>query len=185
MLETYRHTLLWVLDNPGLTLVVLLLTIVLNVVLIVKIPKGFFPQQDTGAIVGGVQGPQDSSFPADGQFDPAAGQRDQKRSRRRQCKRLHWRQRGHQYGDLSTSLSKPLDVRKSGCSADHQPTTTEVKPFARGFGFLAGISRPAHWRPIEQRTLSIHHSVRQRSGSVEMGAYPLARDEKASWAAGC
>ena len=64
MLETYRHTLLWVLDNPGLTLVVLLLTIVLNVVLIVTIPKGFFPQQDTGAIVGGVQGPQDSSFPA-------------------------------------------------------------------------------------------------------------------------
>ena len=64
MLDTYRHTLLWVLDNPGLTLVVLLLTIALNVVLIVKIPKGFFPQQDTGAIVGGVQGPQDSSFPA-------------------------------------------------------------------------------------------------------------------------
>src|SRR5580692_10708684 len=64
MLETYRHTLLWVLDNSGLTLTVLFLTIVLNVVLIVKIPKGFFPQQDTGAIVGGVQGPQDSSFPA-------------------------------------------------------------------------------------------------------------------------
>ncbi len=42
---------------------VLLLTIALNVVLIVKIPKGFFPQQDTGAIVGGVQGPQDASFP--------------------------------------------------------------------------------------------------------------------------
>jgi multidrug efflux pump len=42
----------------------LLLTIALNVVLIYKIPKGFFPQQDTGAIVGGVQGPQDSSFPA-------------------------------------------------------------------------------------------------------------------------
>jgi multidrug efflux pump len=64
MLETYRHTLLWVLDNSGLTLTVLFLTVVLNVVLIVKIPKGFFPQQDTGAIVGGVQGPQDSSFPA-------------------------------------------------------------------------------------------------------------------------
>jgi multidrug efflux pump len=64
MLETYRRTLLWALDNSGLMLVVLLLTILLNVVLIVKIPKGFFPQQDTGAIVGGVQGPQDSSFPA-------------------------------------------------------------------------------------------------------------------------
>ena len=64
MLETYRRTLLWALDNSGLMLVVLLLTIALNVVLIIKIPKGFFPQQDTGALVGGVQGPQDSSFPA-------------------------------------------------------------------------------------------------------------------------
>ncbi len=62
MLTTYRHSLLWVLDNPVLTLVVLLLTIALNVAVIVKIPKGFFPQQDTGAIVGGVQGPQDASF---------------------------------------------------------------------------------------------------------------------------
>lgn len=62
ILATYRHSLLWVLDNPGLTLVVLLLTIALNVAVIIKIPKGFFPQQDTGAIVGGVQGPQDASF---------------------------------------------------------------------------------------------------------------------------
>lgn len=64
MLETYRRTLIWALDNSALMLVVLLLTIALNVVLIYRIPKGFFPQQDTGAIVGGVQGPQDSSFPA-------------------------------------------------------------------------------------------------------------------------
>ena len=27
-----------------------------------KIPKGFFPQQDTGAMMGGMQGPQDTSF---------------------------------------------------------------------------------------------------------------------------
>jgi multidrug efflux pump len=63
MLETYRRSLLWVLDNSGLTLAVLLLTIALNVAVIYKIPKGFFPQQDTGAIVGGLQGPQDASFP--------------------------------------------------------------------------------------------------------------------------
>ena len=62
MLATYRHSLLWVLDNPGLTLVVLLLVIALNVVVAIKIPKGFFPQQDTGAILGGLQGPQDASF---------------------------------------------------------------------------------------------------------------------------
>ncbi|MGA9550792.1 MAG: efflux RND transporter permease subunit, partial [Candidatus Sulfotelmatobacter sp.] len=64
MLETYRRTLLWALDNSTLMLVILLVTIALNVVLIIRIPKGFFPQQDTGAIVGAVQGPQDSSFPA-------------------------------------------------------------------------------------------------------------------------
>src|SRR5271168_1400525 len=63
MLNIYRHSLSWVLDNSGLMLVVLLLTIALNVVLVIKIPKGFFPQQDTGALVGGVQGPQDASFP--------------------------------------------------------------------------------------------------------------------------
>ena len=62
MLATYRHSLTWVLDNPFLTLIVLLLVIALNVVLIVQIPKGFFPQQDTGALIGGVQGPQDASF---------------------------------------------------------------------------------------------------------------------------
>jgi multidrug efflux pump len=64
VLSLYRSSLHWVLDNPTLTLVVLFLTIALNAVLIVKIPKGFFPEEDTGAIAGGVQGSQDSSFPA-------------------------------------------------------------------------------------------------------------------------
>jgi multidrug efflux pump len=63
ILERYRRSLRWVLDNPGLVLTVLILVIALNVVLIMRVPKGFFPQQDTGAIVGGVQGPQDASFP--------------------------------------------------------------------------------------------------------------------------
>ena len=63
MLSIYRTSLQWALENSALMLIILALTIALNVVLIIKIPKGFFPQQDTGAIVGGVQGPQDTSFP--------------------------------------------------------------------------------------------------------------------------
>ncbi len=63
MLRGYRHSLEWVLQNPALVLVVLIMVVALNVVFIIKIPKGFFPQQDTGALVGGVQGPQDASFP--------------------------------------------------------------------------------------------------------------------------
>jgi len=64
VLSLYRSSLHWVLDNPIPTLIVLFITIALNVVLIVKIPKGFFPEEDTGAITGAVRGPQDSSFPA-------------------------------------------------------------------------------------------------------------------------
>jgi multidrug efflux pump len=64
VLSKYRSSLHWVLDHPALTLTVLLLTVALNVVLVIMIPKGFFPQQDTGAITGGMQGPQDASFPA-------------------------------------------------------------------------------------------------------------------------
>jgi multidrug efflux pump len=64
VLSVYRGSLHWVLDHPTLTLVVLFVTIALNVVLIVKIPKGFFPTEDTGAITGSVRGPQDASFPA-------------------------------------------------------------------------------------------------------------------------
>jgi multidrug efflux pump len=64
VLSLYRRTLTWVLDNPALTLLVLFITIALNVVLIIKIPKGFFPQQDTGALSGAVRGPEDASFPA-------------------------------------------------------------------------------------------------------------------------
>jgi multidrug efflux pump len=62
MLSFYRRSLTWVLENPGLMMIALILTVALNFVLIYKIPKGFFPQQDTGAIVGGMQGPQDASF---------------------------------------------------------------------------------------------------------------------------
>jgi multidrug efflux pump len=63
MVTGYRHSLTWVLANPLLTLIVLLLTIALNVVVITRIPFGLFPLQDTGVIMGGLQGPQDASFP--------------------------------------------------------------------------------------------------------------------------
>ncbi|MGA3131346.1 MAG: efflux RND transporter permease subunit [Terracidiphilus sp.] len=63
MVSIYQRSLTWVLDNPGLMLVVLLLTVALNVLVLLRIPTGFFPQQDTGIVMGQVQGPQDASFP--------------------------------------------------------------------------------------------------------------------------
>jgi multidrug efflux pump len=64
ILRLYRRSLHWVLDHPGLTLTVLMLTIALNVAIAIKIPKGFFPQQDTGSLGGAIRGPQDASFPS-------------------------------------------------------------------------------------------------------------------------
>jgi multidrug efflux pump len=62
VLSLYRRSLHWVLENPVLILTVLLLTIALNVAIVIKIPKGFFPLQDTGSLGGAVRGPQDASF---------------------------------------------------------------------------------------------------------------------------
>jgi multidrug efflux pump len=62
ILSFYRRTLSWTLDHPALILLIFLGTLGLNIFLVAKVPKGFFPQQDTGAIQGGMQGPQDTSF---------------------------------------------------------------------------------------------------------------------------
>jgi multidrug efflux pump len=64
MLSFYRSSLHWVLAKPAIALAALLVMVGLNVVLIMKIPKGFFPPEDTGALAGAVQGAQDSSFQA-------------------------------------------------------------------------------------------------------------------------
>jgi multidrug efflux pump len=62
VLRGYELSLGWSLDHPVLLLIIFLCTLGLNVFLIAKVPKGFFPQQDTGAMTGGMQGPQDTSF---------------------------------------------------------------------------------------------------------------------------
>jgi hydrophobe/amphiphile efflux-1 (HAE1) family protein len=62
MVEAYMRGLDIVLDHRRTTLLVFLVTLVLTVVLYVEIPKGFFPQQDTGNLTGVSDAPQDISF---------------------------------------------------------------------------------------------------------------------------
>ncbi len=64
VLRGYRASLAWSLDHGPLVMLVLLATIALNVYLYVIIPKGFFPQQDTGRLIGGIQADQSISFQA-------------------------------------------------------------------------------------------------------------------------
>jgi multidrug efflux pump len=60
----YERTLLWALDRAPLVVMTLLGIVVLNVFLYVVVPKGFFPQQDTGQLTGRIQADQSISFAA-------------------------------------------------------------------------------------------------------------------------
>jgi multidrug efflux pump len=60
----YQRSLAVALRHPMVTLGVLLLTIAANVVLFIQIPKGFFPTQETGLLLGGIQADQSISFQA-------------------------------------------------------------------------------------------------------------------------
>jgi hydrophobe/amphiphile efflux-1 (HAE1) family protein len=64
ILRVYEKSLGWVLRNSALMLVVTILTLALNIYLFVKVPKGFFPQQDTGRMNGSFIGDQSISFQA-------------------------------------------------------------------------------------------------------------------------
>ncbi|MBV9620591.1 MAG: multidrug efflux RND transporter permease subunit [Gammaproteobacteria bacterium] len=60
----YRRSLDWALGHAPLVMLILALTVALNVTLYLLVPKGFFPQQDTGLLMGQIQADQAISFQA-------------------------------------------------------------------------------------------------------------------------
>ncbi len=64
VIEFYGRTLKFVLQHQTITLLVTASTLVLTLFLYVVVPKGFFPVQDTGVILGVSEGPQNTSFTA-------------------------------------------------------------------------------------------------------------------------
>jgi multidrug efflux pump len=64
ILHRYEASLRWALANSRLMMVLLVATVALNVYLYIIVPKGFFPQQDTGRITGSIQADQSISFQA-------------------------------------------------------------------------------------------------------------------------
>ena len=63
-LSFYERSLSWALRHGALVMLALLAMVGLNVVLFVIVPKGLFPQQDTGRMMGGLQADQSISFQA-------------------------------------------------------------------------------------------------------------------------
>ncbi|BCA94808.1 transport system membrane protein [Legionella antarctica] len=64
LIDKYKTSLGWVLHHQSLILGIFFLTILINVILLFSIPKGFFPLQDTGVIQGISEASQTISFPA-------------------------------------------------------------------------------------------------------------------------
>ena len=64
MRRGYGRTLPWALRHSSLVLLIFVGTICLNVALFIVVPKGFFPQQDTGRLFGWLQADQSISFQA-------------------------------------------------------------------------------------------------------------------------
>ena len=62
--QGYERTLPWALRHSSLVLLIFVGTICLNVALFIVVPKGFFPQQDTGRLFGWLQADQSISFQA-------------------------------------------------------------------------------------------------------------------------
>ncbi|HYA36592.1 MAG TPA: efflux RND transporter permease subunit, partial [Candidatus Binataceae bacterium] len=62
MHRSYESSLAWVLEHHPLMLFLTLAAVGISGYLYVAIPKGFFPQQDTGRIMGAIQADQDTSF---------------------------------------------------------------------------------------------------------------------------
>jgi multidrug efflux pump len=60
--EDYRTSLEWALAHGRIMMLILAVTVSLNVYLYIVIPKGFFPSQDTGMLMGSIQADQNVSF---------------------------------------------------------------------------------------------------------------------------
>jgi multidrug efflux pump len=63
-LEFYRRTLDWTLRHGVIVMVIWLITIGLNIWLYIIVPKGLFPDEDTGRLIGSMQADQSTSFQA-------------------------------------------------------------------------------------------------------------------------
>jgi len=63
LVRGYERSLRWVIrDHAWLILMLFLVTAALNITYLTRVSKGFFPTQDTGAVMGGLRGTQDASF---------------------------------------------------------------------------------------------------------------------------
>jgi multidrug efflux pump len=114
ILDSYGSALRGILRHPALTLTVLLSTISVTIYLYVIVPKGFFPEQDTGRLVGNVVADQKTSFQA---MEPKVKLLNKMVISDPDVESNSWSIGGNYGGGTNSAhmytVLKPIDVRKS------------------------------------------------------------------------
>jgi len=157
LLKGYGGALRWVLRHQFLILLVTIATACLSVYLYVLVPKGFFPQQDTGRLFGSIQAEQDISFQAIRQkmndyvsiiMQDTAVDTDGVRRRRRNSQ--HWPHVHH-----VEASGRTKDERRSG----HRTLARQAGARSRFYFVSAVGSGSPDRRSSRQRSVPIHLAV--------------------------
>ncbi len=146
VIALYDRILRWVLRHQKLTLAVAVATLALTADLYTRIPKGFFPQQDTGVLLGITEGAEDSSFAAMAKNQEAMADavlEDPDVESVSSFIGVDGVNAAINLGRLSVNL-KPLDRRKSGAAA----ITERIK---RNAAKVPGIV--LHLQPVQDITI--------------------------------
>ena len=158
LLALYARGLHVVLRHRFATLMVMLSTIVLTGYLYVIIPKGFFPQQDTGQIVGITEASQDISFPAMSERQQALVDVLLKDPAIAICRQLY--RPGRPDGDAQPGARLHHPQAKAGAQGerrrDHQPPQTKARPYPGHHPLYAGGAGHHHRRSAVEDTISVH-----------------------------
>ena len=165
-----RSTWCWIIPRPSCSLV--LLTMGVNVYLYIKVPKGFFPQQDTGRLQGNVVGQQHISYQA--LVEKAKWFEEQVRTDPDvETVTMVAGTSGGGFGGNSAQYQR--SAQAGGSSQVHfgpgdRPSAPQDLRRARGDHVPAELPGRAHRRPAGQRAIPIHAAGARLRVAGGMGA---------------
>ena len=143
LIESYGRRLTWVLDHQRLTLMVAVATLVITGLLYWLIPKGFFPDQDTGLIQGVSEAAEASFLRGDGRAPTATRGQDPYRPGRREPVFLHRRRRQQRHPEQRPVPDQPEAARPAlrYRDRDHPPPARVRRPVYRASPYTCSPCR--------------------------------------------
>ena len=169
--EEYAMALRWVLRHQWLMLGVVLGTVVLNVYLFMIVPKGFFPQQDTGRLNGVTRAAQDISFRRHARKAANAGADGARRSRGANRNGVCRRRTQQQQRRLHVHRSEAAE-RAEGRDGRHGDQQAAPQADERAWSNAVSAVQPGHphWRAQQRRAIPVHAFRRKPEGAEHLGA---------------